>query len=178
MHPGFRVGTIFTAIALSLSSVPPALALPSIQSLPNGNYRFCSNPPPSSVVSDEEILAAGHCFVFRKAGNRVVGYFSDMSTYGESRVCALGTVAGNTVTGEALEDFPVDEIQLEPRFQGTTPQNWDNNGYLKVGRATAKYDSSEGNVSTSIRYRTAVLDLDGFHRYNAGTQSPPTICQN
>jgi hypothetical protein len=101
-----------------------------------------------------------------------------MSTYGESRVCALGTVAGNTVTGEALEDFPVDEIQLEPRFQGTTPQNWDNNGYLKVGRASAKYDSSEGNISTSIRYRTAVLDLDGFHRYNAGTQSPPTICQN
>jgi hypothetical protein len=173
-----KVGTILSAIALSLSSVAPALAQTSIQSLPNGNYRFCSNLPPSSVVSDEEIIAAGHCFLFQKSGNRVVGYFSDMSTYGEVRVCATGVVSGNTVTGEAVDYIPGEEIPVDSRFQGTRPVNWDDSGYLKLARASAKYDSSEGYITTSIRYRTALLNLDSFHRYNAGTQSPPTSCQN
>ena len=179
MPSGIKVGTIFTAISLSLSSVAPALAQTSIQSLPNGNYRFCSNPPPSSIVSDLEVLAAGHCFVFRKTGNRVVGDFVDMSAYGEINVCAVGTVSGNTIKGEALENLlPEDRpLPVERKFQGITPRNWDNNGYLKVARASATYVQSEDYVLTSIRYRTALLNLDGFHRYNAGTRTPPTSCQ-
>jgi hypothetical protein len=169
---------IALSLALSFGVASSALAQASIPSLSNGNYRFCSNPPPSDAVSDEEFLAAGHCFLFRKTGNRVVGAFFDMSTYGEVSVCATGTISGNTVTGEALESFPVDEIQLEPKFQGATPVNWDNSGYLKVARADVDYDQNEGYVSTSIHYRTAVLNLDGFHRYNAGTKTPPTNCQH
>ncbi len=118
--------------------------------------------------------------MFRKTGNRIVGVFADMSTYGEVNVCAVGTVSGNTIKGEALENFlPEDRpLPIEPKFQGTTPLNWDDNGYLKVARANATYDRNDGYVSTSVRYRTALLNLDGFHRYNAGTRTPPTSCQN
>lgn len=174
-----RFKAISSAIALSFTSATAALAQTSIQGLPNGNYRFCSNPPPSSVVSDEEFVAAGHCFLFRKAGNRVVGQFFDMSTYGEVGVCATGTISGNTITGEALEVFPPEgePLPVEPRFQSATPVSWDENSFLKVARADVNYDQDDGSVSTSIRYRTALLNLDGFHRYNAGTQAPPTSCQ-
>jgi hypothetical protein len=131
-------------------------------------------------VSDEEFLAAGHCFLFRKAGNRIVGVFADMSTYGEVNVCAVGTVSGNTISGEALEVFPPEDkpLPVEPKYKGATPLNWDDNGYLKVSRADVDYDQDDGYVSTSIHYRTALLNLGSFHRYNAGTQSPPTSCQN
>lgn len=118
--------------------------------------------------------------MFRKTGNRIVGIFADMSTYGEVNVCAVGTVSGNTIKGEALENFPPDDkpLPVEPKFKGTTPLNWDDNGYLKVARASATYDQDEEYVSTSIRYRTALLNLGGFHRYNAGTRTPPTSCQS
>ncbi len=173
-----KVGTILSAITLSLSSVAPALAQTSIQSLANGNYRFCSNRPPSSVVSDEEILAAGHCFLFQKSGNQVVGYFWDMSTYGEVGACVTGTVNSNTVNGDALEYIFDAEIPVDPRLKGARPVDWDNNGYLKVASANATYNSDQGVVSTSIFYSTAVLNLNEFYRYNAGTQSLPTSCQN
>ena|SRR4028118_571249 len=173
-----KIGTILSAITLSLSSIAPALAQTSIQSLPNGNYRFCSNPPPFSVVSDEGILAASHCFLFQKSGNQVVGYFSDMSTYGEVRACITGTVNGNTVKGDALEYIFDAEIPVAPRFKGARPVNWDDNGYLKVANANATYNSDQVVVSTSIFYSTAVLNLNEFYRYNAGTQSPLTSCQN
>jgi hypothetical protein len=134
-----KLGTISAAIAVCFTSTTAALAQTSIQDLPNGNHRFCSNPPPSSVVSDEEFAAAGYCFVFRKTGNRVIGHFFDMSTYGEEGVCATGTLSGNTVTGEALQSFtPENEpLPVDPGFQGSNPVNWDDNGYLKVARANA-----------------------------------------
>lgn len=177
MTPGIKITTLFTTVALTLASAASVLAQTSIQSLPNGNYRFCSNPPRSNVVSDREFLAAGHCFLFRKTGNRVVGNFFDMSTYGERGVCARGTVDGNSVTGEAVEVFPSEDLPMpaEPTFQGTKLMNWDNKDYLRVARAS--YSENEGYVS-SIYYRTAILKLGGFYRYNAGNQSPPTSCQN
>jgi hypothetical protein len=165
------------ATTLSLSSAIPALAQAPIQNLPNGNYRFCSNPPRSPVVSDKEFLAAGHCFLFRKTGNRIIGVFSDMSTYGEVGVCARGTVRGNSITGEAIEVFPSEDLPMpaKPEFQGATLMNWNNKGYLKVAKAI--YNEKGGYVS-SIHYRAATLNLGSFYRYNAGTQSPPTSCQN
>lgn len=175
MPPGFKI--VFTAIALSLSSIAPALAQTSIQNLPNGNYRYCSNPPSSSDVNDIDIFAGGHCFLFRKSGDQVVGYFWDMSTSGEVGVCATGTVNRNTVNGKALEYVFDVEKPVEPRFKGTQPVNWDDNGYLKVAGASATYDSEQGIVSTTILYSTAVLNLNEFYRYNAGTQLPPTSCQ-
>lgn len=100
-----------------------------------------------------------------------------MSTSGEVGVCATGTVNRNTVKGEALEYVFDEKKPVEPRFKGTQPVNWDDNGYLKVAGASATYDSEQGIVSTSILYSTAVLNLNKFYRYNAGRQLPPTSCQ-
>lgn len=176
MTPGIKIGTAISAIAFGLICATSALAQTSIQSLPNGNYRFCSNPPPDAVVDDIEILAAGHCFLFRKSGDRVTGYLWDMSTYGEVSTCTVGTVNGNVITGEAYEYFFDTEITPEPKYQGTVPQNWDDYGYLKVAGATARY--THGVVTeTTIKYSTAILDISDFYRYNAGTQAPPTSCR-
>lgn len=177
MTPKIKITSVISAIAFGLTCATSALAQTSIQSLPNGNYRFCSNPPPDAVVDDIEILAAGHCFLFRKSGSQVVGYFWDMSTFGEIGVCAVGTVNGNVLTGEAYQYFFDLEITPEPKHQGTTPQNWDDYGYLKVAGATANY--THGVVTeTTIQYPTAILNLSDLYRYNAGSQAPPTSCQN
>lgn len=177
MIPRFKISSVISAIAFSLTCATSALAQTSIQSLPNGNYRFCTNPPPKAIVDDIDVRSGSHCFLFRKLGDRVTGYLWDMSTSGEVRACTVGTVNGNVITGEAYEYFFDTEITPEPKYQGTTPQNWDDYGYLKVAGATARY--THGVVTeTTIKYSTAILNISDFYRYNAGTQSPPTSCRN
>ncbi|MFB2974007.1 hypothetical protein ACE1CD_34010 [Aerosakkonema sp. BLCC-F183] len=67
----------------------------TIETLPNGNYSFCSQ----NTSSDG--LQTSPCFWFRKDGDRVVGYY--FYPYTESSICIEGKVNHNTVTGEAME---------------------------------------------------------------------------
>lgn len=160
-------------VLLMASFSTPASAKSSIQSLPDGNYRFCSNRPPSTQVSD---LKAGYCFVFRKAGTRIVGNYFDSSTSGEDNVCVTGRFSNNSVTGEGLQ-FSQGLPNGMSKFSGSRLTNWDNSGYLKVAQGKLLRTNEQTGYS-EIHYRSAVLNLSKFSRHNAGTYAPPINCFN
>lgn len=163
-------------VLLVASFSTTASAKSSIQSLPDGNYRFCSNPPPSRQASDQELLKAGYCFVFRKTGNRIVGNYFDSSTSGEDNVCVTGTLSNNSVTGEGLQSSQGLPNGMS-NFSGSRLTNWEKSGYLKVAQAKLLRTYEQTGYS-EIHYRRAVLNLSNFSRYNAGTYPPPTKCFN
>ena len=169
--------TTQTAIAglvlLVASFSTPVSAKSSIQNLPDGNYKFCSNPPPSRQVSD---LKAGYCFVFRKTKTRIVGNYFDSSTSGEDNVCVTGRLSNNSVTGEGLQ-FSQGLPNGMSDFSGSRLTNWDDSGYLKVAQAKLLKTYEQTGYS-EIHYRSTVLNLSNFSRHNAGTESPPTNCFN
>ncbi|MFE1747407.1 hypothetical protein [Coleofasciculus sp. H7-2] len=164
-----------TAIASSTSTPTPTT---SIQSLPNGNYTFCSKPP--SGTGDQQGVDLGHCYVFSKKGNRLVGNLYDTKTFGEVTACVSGAVNKKTVSGQAIELVgDIGRQNPPPNSSGTKLVNWDNQGYLKVARATVmgRVNSSGSNNVRRIRYRSALLNLNGFYRHNQ-LKKAPTSCLN
>ena len=142
----------------------------SLQRLANGNYKVCSKPPSTSIDT-------GYCFVFRKSGNRVVGDYYDTKTLGEEGVCMSGTLSNRTVRGEAIEEIgSVGRQNTPPNSSGKRLVNWDKEGYLKVARASVLRTYEVPHSYKTVRYRSALLNLNSFSRYNAGTQSPPRTC--
>ena len=174
-----KTSTILTAIAISLASTTPAFAHANIRDLSNGNYRFCVNPPVSDIATDTELFNAGHCYLFRKTGSRLTGVLFDPSTYGEVQICVTGNLNENTLTGEALQTFYFLDtpLSVEPRYRGSIPAPWDNNDFLKIANGiVVEHKQNETGIKTTIRYRTAELNLDNFHHYNAGQFLPPASC--
>lgn len=152
----------------------PAPAKTSIQSLPNGNYKFCSEPPSDSTGRDKNLIA-GHCYVFGKTGNRLVGDFYDTKTLGEESVCVSGTLSNKIIRGEALESVGnIGRQSSPPNSSGATLVNWDKPGYLKVAKAIQV--GKEVGGGRLIRYRSALLDLNGFYRHNPETKLPTRDC--
>ena len=156
---------------------PSAQAESNIQSLADGNYRVCSE------VASAEGKVPEMCFLFRKIGNRVTGnFFAPNSDLG---ICITGKVNNNIISGEALEStLPDNEpLQLDSESQGSKLVNWDNNGYLKIAEGSVKntpFTIGDGNIDYTalINYRNALLDLNGFILYNAGTTLPPRSCKS
>ncbi|MBD2744521.1 hypothetical protein [Coleofasciculus sp. FACHB-1120] len=161
-----------TAIASS-TSTPTPTPVQSIQSLSNGNYTFCSKPP--SGTGNQQGLDLGHCYVFSKKGNRLVGNLYDTKTLGEVTACVSGAVNNKTVSGEAIEIVgDIGRQNPPPNASGTRLVNWDNQGYLKVARATviSRLNSPGRNNVRKIRYRSALLNLNGFYRHNQLKEAP------
>ncbi|MBW4577330.1 MAG: hypothetical protein KME08_18840 [Aphanothece sp. CMT-3BRIN-NPC111] len=148
----------------------------SLQRLANGNYKVCSEPPSTSIDKDKDLIT-GYCFAFRKSGNRVVGNYYDTKTLGEEGVCMSGTLSNSTIRGEAIEAIGSIGRQNTPQnSSGRQFVNWDTEGYLKVARASVIRTYGAPLYYKTVRYRSALLNLDSFYRYNAGTQSPPRNC--
>jgi hypothetical protein len=161
----------------------PAQAQSPVESLPNGNYLFCSNPPTTNQVSNERMENAGHCFIFRKSGNSIVGRYYDAETYGEVNLCLSGTLSNSTLTGEGVELIgSLGRQSTPPSEEGLQLVNWDNQSYLRVARARVirRYEPSDRDVlrpgSRTVHYRRALLNLSGFHRYKLAEGVPPTTC--
>jgi len=135
-----------------------------IGSLSDGNYRFCSDRP-----ADIQRVS-GACFRFRKQGEDVVGEY--YYPHEGSRICITGEVNQNTVTGQGIE-------QLEPAAEPTSDlpreemEDWRQDGFLQVGRAQFEETWGESNY---IRFRSALLNLNNFYQFNAGTVLPPQTC--
>lgn len=151
----------------------------TIEDLPDGNYRFCSDPSPSSGSE------SGMCFRFQKAGDRVVGNYQPANSQ-QASLCIAGRINRSTINGEATDfSSPTAEpLQLRPELQGGDLVNWNaaaTTDHLKVASGQAidppKPDSAASVVPTgSIRFRQASLDLSNFHQYNMGPSEPPTSC--
>ncbi|MBD1890889.1 hypothetical protein [Coleofasciculus sp. FACHB-SPT9] len=163
-----------TAIASSTpTSTPTPTPVQSIQSLSNGNYTFCSKPP--SGTGNQQGVDLGHCYVFGKKGNRLVGDLYDTKNLGEVTACVSGVVNKRTVSGEAIEIVgDIGRQNIPPNSSGTRLVNWDNQGYLKVARATVigRLNSPGSNNVRKVRYRSALLNLNGFYRHNQLKQAP------
>jgi hypothetical protein len=162
-----------TAIA---SSTPTSTPTPvqSIQSLPNGDYRFCSKSPSADTGNGD----TGYCYVFNKRGNRLVGDFYDSRSLGEVSACVSGTLNNKTVRGEAVELVgDIGNRNIPPNSRGNRLVNWDSQGYLKVARA-AQIGRNPTTGSRKIRYRNGVLKLDGFYRYSQSAKGAPKNCLN
>jgi hypothetical protein len=133
----------------------------TIASLPDGNYRYWSGRPNQVTVSDEELVAGGgYLFVFNKSGDWVVGRLSRVDT--SDSMCVLGPVNGNTVSGFA---YPGD---ARVTYLGENFTQWGPAPYLQI-----RWGQRRGRQS---RYDSALLNLNGFSRINAGTQMPPLNC--
>lgn len=147
-------------------SVAPAAAS-RVDRLPDGNYRYWNGVPNQAIVSDGELLQRGGVlFRFRKQGNNITGDWSYVD--GES-ICLQGQVNGNTVTGIAVDrgdaDFnPVTNLSADDTFVNFGPA-----ARLKLRRGQAI-------ARQTIRYRSAILDLGGLNRINAGVFAPPKSC--
>ena len=174
IYPNERlVATPFKITAIA-SSTPTPTPTQSIQSLPNGDYRFCSKSPSADTGNGD----TGYCYVFNKRGNRLVGDFYDSRTLGEVSACVSGTLNNKTVRGEAIELVgDIGNRNIPPNSRGNRLVNWDSQGYLKVARAT-QIGRNATTGSRKIRYRDAVLKLDGFYRYSQSAKGAPTNCIN
>ncbi|PSN19288.1 hypothetical protein C7271_08045 [filamentous cyanobacterium CCP5] len=137
-----------------------------VASLPDGNYRFCSDRPPSDIDR-----VSGVCFRFRKVDDQITGDY--YYPYEGSSVCLTGRVNGNTVSGQGLERI-VENASPPQEVEKGQFTNWRQEGYLQVRRGIV-FDQlpREGEA---IRYRSALLNLNDFYQYNAGTVLPPTDC--
>ena len=149
----------------------------TIEDLPDGNYRFCSNP--SSGDGNE----SGMCFRFQKTGDRVVGNYQPADSQ-QANLCIAGRINRSTINGEATDfSSPTAEpLQLRPELQGSDLVNWnaaEPTDHLKVASGQAiepQKPDNAGEVSGSIRFRQASLDLSTFHQYSMGTIEPPMSC--
>lgn len=137
-----------------------------IASLPDGNYRFCSDRSPSDVSR-----VSGVCFRFRKQDSDVVGEY--YYPYRGDSLCINGQVNGNTVTGQGVEPLSQNpELPLDlPK--GDARADWSQEGWLEVGRAQLILRNEDPE---RIQYRSLIADLNGFYQYNAGTVLPPQSC--
>ncbi|MFB6276375.1 MAG: hypothetical protein ABEI32_09555 [Halothece sp.] len=138
----------------------------TVESLPNGNYRLCSDAPPEDIQR-----VSGVCFRFRKQGEDIVGEY--YYPYKGSKVCLTGEVKGNTITGQALEKINATAKSSSNFARGDSLENWQQDGFLQVGRA--EKESSWGK-SDYVHYRSAMLNLNNFYQFNSGTVLPPKNC--
>jgi hypothetical protein len=133
----------------------------SISALPDGNYRYWTGRSRNAVVTDEELLRSGGVlFVFRKTGNQVVGNYARVDNVG---ICLSGQINDNTLTGIAVQQGDAEVLSAGDRFVA-----WDPAGLLRVRKGVA--------TENRVRYESAIADLRGFSRINAGTREPPVRC--
>ncbi|MEB3282169.1 MAG: hypothetical protein VKK42_24955 [Lyngbya sp.] len=136
---------------------------PRISSLPDGNYRYVTARTP--ITEAELAQTESLIFLFRKKGNNITGQLSQANS--SNSICISGQVNGNTITGAAVElSEPGDEAIL--RNCGEEFVVWDVAGSLRVRRG-----KKEGN---KVIYKSAIFDLNGYNRINAGTVFPPVSC--
>jgi hypothetical protein len=169
----FRLSTrwlvLLLGIVLSVVQTPAIAANQLSQTivarLSDGQYQFCSEPKPNDWRT-----GAGVCFNFAKVGNRVDGYYG--YPHSDAFVCVRGTVAGNAMTGEALE------ISWGGSQRTKIPPSafhWDAEKRLTLsqGRIVRTVENAVDRTDWII-YRRASLNVDGFYQYEAPIMTPPT----
>jgi hypothetical protein len=135
-----------------------------VSSLPDGNYRYvtASTPITEAELAQTESLI----FLFRKKGNDIIGQLSQANS--SNSICISGQVNGNTITGGAVELSEPPFHEATVRSYGEEFVTWDVAASLRVRRGR-----KEGK---KVIYKSAIFDLNGYNRINAGTKLPPVSC--
>jgi hypothetical protein len=129
----------------------------SIATLADGNYQFCTEPPPSDWRT-----GAGVCINFAKIGNFVSGYYG--YPYTDDFICVRGKVKGNLVIGEALM---ISWLGREWTSIPKTAIKWDEEGHLLLKDGKIIRTSTDASGRTDwILFHSAALDSGGFYRSN------------
>lgn len=141
----------------------------NIANLADGNYQFCSQTDPQDWRD-----GAGVCLNFTKTGNYVDGYYG--YPHSSHFICLRGTVERNKIAGEALE------ILWDNNQQHQIPKSafpWDSEGRLILNQGNIMPTFNQGEDATEmILYRSAVLNIEGFHQYNSPRMTPPSqLCE-
>jgi uncharacterized protein YecT (DUF1311 family) len=140
----------------------------TIESLPDGNYRFATAQLSQSIISDQDLVrAGGYYFLFRKQGRNIVGTFAQIDS--ENSICISGRVNGNTVAGRAVE--LVELPQRDPSVKSIDDKFvfWDLGGDILAVRRGEKKNGR-------VIYNGALLNLGYLFRYNVGTRPPVSQC--
>lgn len=178
-NTAYKVIAGLAFIALQLPIIP-AQAQPIIQTLSDGNYHLCSLPPTSERLSEEELSVKleqfdAICFHFRKQVNTIVGELYTPGNYGEDIICIEGIINQNSVNGRAVAHFSygVEYAQANPKESiESIKQYWSQKRVLSITDASY-FDESD--IPYAI-YQSALLNLNGFYRYNIGAELPPQSC--
>ncbi|MFK8184422.1 MAG: hypothetical protein AB8B99_13700 [Phormidesmis sp.] len=148
---------------------------PSIGDLPDGNYRYWSRDAAERIDEEEMMFAEGILFWFSKRGRNVTGIFGEIS--GDA-ICIQGQANEDTVTGIAVRVFPeASVLSAGEEFVDFLP-----GGRLKIRRGRQLPSDrflplEDRQIPINIvRYDSALLDLSGLNRINAGTELPPERC--
>ncbi|NJO44388.1 MAG: hypothetical protein HC825_05755 [Oscillatoriales cyanobacterium RM1_1_9] len=144
-------------------SSPSTTDSSKVQGLANGNYRYWNGSSGQTIVTDQELLKQGGVlFRFRKTASNIIGVFAYVD--GEA-ICVSGQINGDTVTGIAVQNLaPPVVLSNDDTFVNFGPS-----GLLKVRRGR--------QISPQkVRYDSALLDLKGLNRINAGAVAPPDAC--
>ncbi len=146
----------------SLPAVRQNAHTQAISTLANGNYQFCTEPPPSDWRS-----GAGVCFNFTKIGDRANGYYGYPNS--DDFICIRGKIKRDLVTGEALM---MSWLGREWPSIPTTAFKWDEEGHLVIKDGQRIRTTIDKSGSTDwILFGSAKLDTQGFYR---STKSPLT----
>jgi hypothetical protein len=158
-----RVMLITQAQVISAPNPAPQPARSRVQDLPDGNYRYWNGTSSSSTVSDAALLAnGGVTFTFSKRGSAITGVFGDV---GGEAICVQGQVSGNTVAGFAVQNLRGARVSRT----GETFQNFGPSSHLQVRRGR--------QISRDVvGYGSALLNLNGLNRINAGSRVPSRGC--
>lgn len=176
-----KVFFAITAFIATVLTVSPARSEQKIQNLQDGNYKFCSIPPPQETLTEEEFFIQLQtnnptCFLFNKQGDIVVGDLYTTQTFGEDGICVGGKVNNNTLSGKASVTFyegaDYVKINTEEAIQSTR-KYWLEKQVLSI---TESEYFSENVEFPYVVFKSALLNLNGFYRYRAGTKLPSSSC--
>ncbi|MEM9092104.1 MAG: hypothetical protein AAGC93_25635 [Cyanobacteria bacterium P01_F01_bin.53] len=138
----------------------------TLESLPDGNYRYIAGESEQTVYTNEELLArGGSLFLLSKEGDTVTGDL--MPRFGLPGICVTGTVSGDTVTGAAYPYDTTDTLQDSAREIGETYEPHAS-GALQIRRTRTD--------NRGLYYAGALMDVSNFTLINAGSSLPPTSC--
>lgn len=160
-------GNVECGLSDTVTLITQATVIPSpnqlkVSNLPDGNYRYWTGTPNGAIVSDAELLEEGGVvFRFSKRGNNVTGIFAYVD--GET-ICVSGQANGNTVTGIAVQIGRSGVLSSNDTFANFGPSS-----ALKVRRGLR-------TAPQRVIYNSAILNLNGFNRINAGIIEPPGLC--
>ena len=155
--------------SFSPSSAQNPLDRQQIATLTNGNYQYCTEPPPRDWRT-----GAGVCFYFTKISDRVSGYYG--YPYTDDFICVRGKIKNNLVIGEALM------MSWLGRGWTNIPKTalkWDEEGHLLLKGGKISRTTIDKNGRTDwILFGSAKLDAQGFYRSNKLSLTPPSrLCK-